>query len=466
MSNASTVPSFWSNACSNAYNRPQTSQFASFYAISGILVRKHCSAAPSTAAIAAFINVDLLFITSIVMHSGRHIFTIASQILCSCASAFASGLMLFRWRRLSGQAKEGLWGLYSFFTGFIFVSSCMSVATWSVYTVAYTQDISYFNNLDNALYNITVNGERNSITSNGADIVMGNMSISRTYWAAWQILRSIDFTVFCAANMMVLDRMRAFSFSQQKYVVSARLCAAGAIALCLVGFAGSALSAHFRTLVADSAAQTATAYTDWDNDNTSKKSRSNAQELFFDLYNATRASDSEAIKLDSIQDLCEMGILMVQVVLFLVMGVLCARRVSAYLRSPGTSRAAIHDSARRLHKQVVATAAVVFIAFLPRVTFATLKAVSNLLQDSDVGRCFPPCSEVVTTFSKRCTIPYNTYYHMALYLHYTPEFLLLAVLISSPLVQLVALWGMTSDRMLQAMASSQASTQDATRQLL
>jgi hypothetical protein len=218
--------------------------------------------------------------------------------------------------------------------------------------------------------------------------------------------------------------------------------------------------------VADSAAQTATAYTDWDNDNTSKKSRSNAQELFFDLYNATRASDSEAIKLDSIQDLCEMGILMVQVVLFLVMGVLCARRVSAYLRSPGTSRAAIHDSARRLHKQVVATAAVVFIAFLPRVTFATLKAVSNLLQDSDVGRCFPPCSEVVTTFSKRCTIPYNTYYHMALYLHYTPEFLLLAVLISSPLVQLVALWGMTSDRMLQAMASSQASTQDATRQLL
>jgi hypothetical protein len=38
---------------------------------------------------------------------------------------------------------------------------------------------------------------------------------------------------------------------------------------------------------------------------------------------------------------------------------------------------------------------------------------------------------------------------------YTPEFQLLVILISSPLALLVALWGMTSERTLQQMESSQ-----------
>ena len=50
-----------------------------------------------------------------------------------------------------------------------------------------------------------------------------------------------------------------------------------------------------------------------------------------------------------------------------------------------------------------------------------------------------------------CPEPYNQFALMQLYLLYTPELQMLVVLISSPLALLVALWGMTSGRTLQAM---------------
>jgi hypothetical protein len=49
---------------------------------------------------------------------------------------------------------------------------------------------------------------------------------------------------------------------------------------------------------------------------------------------------------------------------------------------------------------------------------------------------------------------YNSYDLMQQWLVYTPEFQLIIIFISSPLAMLVALWGMTSDRALQLMQSS------------
>jgi hypothetical protein len=43
---------------------------------------------------------------------------------------------------------------------------------------------------------------------------------------------------------------------------------------------------------------------------------------------------------------------------------------------------------------------------------------------------------------------------MRTWLLYTPEFQLIVVLISSPLAMIVAMWGMTSDSMLQRMQSN------------
>ena len=55
---------------------------------------------------------------------------------------------------------------------------------------------------------------------------------------------------------------------------------------------------------------------------------------------------------------------------------------------------------------------------------------------------------------------------MQSWLIYTPEFQLVVMLISSPLALLVALWGMTSERTLQQMESSQLPMQTARENLL
>ncbi len=456
--------SFWSAACSTAFNRPQSSLFASFHAISGILVRQQRSDASTTNnPTPTLIDFDLIFMLCIVMNRPRHVFTIAAQIFFSCASAFASGFMLFRWRRLDLQAKEGLWNMYRFFTGFMCLSSCISVACWSVYIGVFSGHIFFFTNLEGSLRQVIDPKQKASYPF---DQVLLAMAYSQSRWAAWQILHSIDFTFFIASNMMVLDRMRTFSLSPQKYVKAARLGAAGVIAVCLVGVCGSVVSALSRLQSASLAGQTASAYL-----NLTKYfprrdiSRVTAARLTEGLWFDSRKTDEYAVNLDSIQYLSEMSVLMLQVVLFLVMGIMCVRRVKSYLLS--SCSASMGNSARRLHQQIVVTAAVFFITFLPRATFATMKAVSNVHQDYANGQCYGFCSDVVIGGrAPNCLIPFNTYFHMAVYLQYTPEFQLLVVLMSSPLVQLVALWGMTSDRMLQAMGIRDARMPEAGRRLL
>ena len=96
-------------------------------------------------------------------------------------------------------------------------------------------------------------------------------------------------------------------------------------------------------------------------------------------------------------------------------------------------------------RQIVGTAAFVFVTFLLRAVFSTINALANQLQDTaNLARCPNPCD--VSCF--------NDYEFMRLWLLNTPEFQLMVMLISSPLALLVALWGMTSERTLQLMKSN------------
>ena len=100
-----------------------------------------------------------------------------------------------------------------------------------------------------------------------------------------------------------------------------------------------------------------------------------------------------------------------------------------------------------MRRQIVVTAVVVFVTFLLRAVFASFNAVSASRQNLGAS-CQDPCSATATP---NCSEPYNQFAHMQFVLLYTPELQMLVVLISSPLALLVALWGMTSGRTLQAM---------------
>ena len=93
------------------------------------------------------------------------------------------------------------------------------------------------------------------------------------------------------------------------------------------------------------------------------------------------------------------------------------------------------------------TTAFVFLTFLLRAIFSTMNALANALQNEGAA-CAATASDLC---DPAC---FNTWQLISLWLALTPEFQLTVVLISSPLAMLVALWGMTSDRTLQAMRSS------------
>jgi hypothetical protein len=152
-----------------------------------------------------------------------------------------------------------------------------------------------------------------------------------------------------------------------------------------------------------------------------------------------------AASTQSVQSFCEVAVLLLIIVAFAVVGAACARRVSSALLD--MTDAADAAAGRQMLRQIVGTAAFVFVTFLLRAVYSTMFALANELQN--VGN-YVNCPS-----SNPCDAScYNVYRLMQLWLFYTPEFQLMVVLISSPFAMLVALWGMTSARTLQLMKSN------------
>jgi hypothetical protein len=287
------------------------------------------------------------------------------------------------------------------------------------------------------------------------DEILSMWSSGLLHYAAWQIMYSIDFLFLCAAKLIVLDRMRGFSVPQQNKIATVARWAVPTIFIlgCVAGVCGSIASAVTRRRAVSVLAEAISAAILFKvaSSSQSKSLRNQVDASYERLLEVLKAAELT----DSVSQFSEMVMLVLLVACFLVAGILCAHRVRSVMRS-STSGGGVSASAKRLHRQIVLTAAVVFVTFLPRAVFISLKAVSGGLQDLDTGECLVPCSDVAIRPTRAdfstptsCKTPFNQYVHMSLFLFYTPEFLLLVVLISS-LSQVVALWAMTSDRMLQA----------------
>jgi hypothetical protein len=161
--------------------------------------------------------------------------------------------------------------------------------------------------------------------------------------------------------------------------------------------------------------------------------------------------NSEAQTYISVMKFSEMSILCFLIAFFLVTGVLSAKRILNIIRNP--LEASHSDSANRILQQIIATVVVVFTTFLPRAAFSTMEAVSGTGQNFQESRCINICSDVATL---SCQYPYNQFVHLFYFLQLTPEFQIFTILVASPLAHLVALWGMTSERMLQKMKAGTA----------
>ncbi len=356
------------------------------------------------------------------------------QIGAFCLSAVASGYMFTRWWRLDEEGRRDVWRLYGVFTALMCVGSCVGAAAWAVSMEASAADLIFSVNIrkypfpqPNPNYSLS---QILSIAANGY-----------TYGAWTKFLYPIEVLCLSIVKLTVLDRMEDFSAPQDDLRNTQRWAKAGRVVMVLVvaggivGIGGHIAAGFYGLQTADLVKSAASA--------------ANDGFIFqvLDLASRSQKRNDLAVRTSSTQEFAEMCTLLLIIAAFFVVGVMCARRVNSSLTSMTAHAGA---KAKHLRRQIVVTAGVVFVTFLLRAVFASFNAVSASRQNfSDF--CPSHVKLCSASGTPSCPEPFNEFTHMQLFLTYTPELQMLVVLIASPLALLVALWGMTSGRTLQAM---------------
>jgi hypothetical protein len=314
------------------------------------------------------------------------------------------------------EDRGRVWRLYGWFTALMTCGSCVGAVAWAARMMS---NVNFFL------------GDKRA----GPIEQLPLFARAHSWYSAFLVTYAIEFLCLSAAKLMVLDRMSVFAAPQgtrlQKlWALAGRVVMAAVVLGNAVGLAANAAAAvHYQK--AAQASSTASAY--YAANNTKY-----GQRFIFVSQEEVQRGGS----IVSVQLFCEVAVLLLIVVAFAVVGVLSARRVSAWLLGvDAASAAAATGRAARL--QMVATTAFVFVAFVLRAAFSTMFAVAFQWRDTSTESCPGNCDEC-----------HNAYYLMATWMSYTPEFQLMIVLVSSPLALLVALWGMTSKATLQLMKSS------------
>jgi hypothetical protein len=338
--------------------------------------------------------------------------------------------MLLRWLRMDNDARRRLtaWRFYGWFCALMVCGSCVGAVTW----VAYLQ----------ALEN---NFKANDVVDSG---IIGwqqraaYVAISYRWNAAFIVTYAIEFMCLSTAELMVLDRMIDFvvpasGVVRRKWMWAARIVLGVVVVGNMVGVAGNIAAATYFKRSADLWSEAFTYYA------------SNSSAGGYEHVLLGRQQYNTALSVAAVQSFCEVAVLLLIVAAFVVVGVACARHIGVTLRgvqrigatynrshAPSPIFAEAVEQGQKLQLRIAVSVAIVFVAFVLRSAYSTLYAVANYLQDTGNRAC----SNAPLRWCDPC---YNVFMHMAWYLHRTPEFRLVIILISSPLALLVALRGMT-----------------------
>ena len=235
----------------------------------------------------------------------------------------------------------------------------------------------------------------------------------------------------------------------------------------VVGLCGNVVAAVYNTEAANYASSAAAAFADGN------------LVLAGALGERVTEKSQSGSKMASIQQFCEVAVLLLISFAFVTSGLAFSRYATAKLSELDLAAQGDASAIRRVDpfavlrteaesmvaaastvvrggrqlRQVVATACVIFATFLLRTAVATLFALAN--QNQDRGQSHGQSCLNSSNCDDEC---FTTWELMQNWLLYTPEFQLSIVLISSPLALLVALWGMTSERMRQHMRSGRGKT--------
>jgi hypothetical protein len=320
--------------------------------------------------------------------------------------------------------RSGLWPQYGWFSGL----TCAAGVFGSISTGTFMKAMSIFYALSQFEYD----------SEDAAE------SAQQFYnWlSAYFITYSVELLCSSAAKLIVLDRLADFGSRETGGISNlfsgmGRFVFRAIIACNVLGICGNVLAAAFSI-------------------EASKRNVEAAGQLYDSaLYNSTILSASKqfirAEMCSSIQEFLEVLMLLLIVMSFVAVGISSVRRVDFSIRA-----ANVGASGRRLRRQIFVTVVFLFVTLLLRTVHSFIKALGDAAifsydmknqYDTDVypcgtDWCDPHCNSDLM--------------QMSTWFDFTPEFTMIIFLISSPLALLVALWGMTSERMLQRMRNAGA----------
>ena len=317
------------------------------------------------------------------------------------------------------EDRPRVWVLYGWFSGLMCVGSVFGAVTWAFWMQFL---VAIFTGSSPGL----------------SPVQTWSLIAQSQYWvAAFYVTYAIEFLCLSVAKLLVLHRMADFAVAKGDGM-SRRLAVGGRVVMAVVvvgnvaGLCGNVAAAVYSKEAGDFYMAASAAYA---------ANNTNAGVMF---NNLAVQKNSVANEVASVQSFCEVVVLLIIILAFAVVGIACARRVSSALRDMNDAHGA---AGRQLRRQIVGTAAFVFVTFLLRAVFSTMNALSNALQNYGADcptACGIPCN--------------NVWLLIGNWLGFTPEFQVTVVLISSPLALLVALRGMTDKRALQHMRSGRGQT--------
>jgi hypothetical protein len=252
--------------------------------------------------------------------------------------------MFALWWRMSKRERPHIWQLYGWFTGMMFLSSCMGATAWAVYL-----------RFLHAFYP--------ALAAEDPTVICSTFSTAQHGRGAFFVMYAIEFLCLGAANLMVLDRMADFAFptaseaASEGLVRGKRLVMAVVVTANVAGLCGNAVAAvYFK----ESAYLYSTAAIEYASNNSVAARSTRLQ---------GRQKNKNASFVACVQQFCEVAVLIIIVIAFAVVGIVSARRVSSAIRSASDAVVAM---SRRLWLQIVATTAFVFGTFLLRSVFSVM----------------------------------------------------------------------------------------------
>jgi hypothetical protein len=346
--------------------------------------------------------------------------------------------MLCLWLRMDSEDQRRAWSMYGWYCGLMLCASCFGAASWLAHLISnenrWRWAFSSALPLDDEIQFSVVDSHSQ---------------------AAYLVTFPLEIMCSSFALLMVLDRLSEFAVPlgdsmRKRWVFGGRIVTAILILGCASMLAASiAAAVHHQ--------QSAKAY------RTALTYRATNYTEKYDEYIAV-ANKEEALndRNFAVQQFCEAAVFVFIVAAFLLAAAVCARRIRVALlglermpairiadfshaASPDLTQAVIQG--RKLLRKILGTTVTVFVAFLLRCVVSTLTALAFVLRD--YGKA---CPGVSSPCDASC---YNVFTFITVWSGSTPEFRSTIVLISSPLVLLVMLWGMTTASIWQRLKPSQ-----------